>query len=163
MSLHRLGLVWEMDWTIGRDWNEGILTLRQRSDGKIERLAALSLFDGCSRKKLATIARLVDFVQVAPGTVVIAEGAPAGQVVIAGRGTLQILRDGVVAGLAAKGSVFGEMEAIGHLPYSEGLVAQGHAEVAVIGARDFLDLLDSVPCLALKILQRAARRQQQVA
>jgi CRP-like cAMP-binding protein len=152
-----------MDWTIGRDWNEGFLTLIQRSDGKIERLAALSLFDGCSRKKLSTIARLVDFVQVAPGTAVITEGAPAEQVVIAGRGSLQIVRDGLGAGLAAKGTVFGEMEAIGHLPYSEGLVAQGHAEVAVIGARDFLDLLDSVPCLALKILQRAARRQQQVA
>ncbi|CAN5897029.1 hypothetical protein BH23ACT12_BH23ACT12_08370 [soil metagenome] len=152
-----------MDWTIGRDWNEGFLTLIKRPDGKIERLAALSLFDNCSRKKLAAIARMVDFVQIEPGTTVIGAGGSAVQVVIVSRGTLQILKDGAGAGFAGKGEIFGEMEALGHLPYSESLIAKGQAEVAIIGAREFLDLLDTAPCLALKVLRRAARRQQQVA
>ena len=163
MCLPRHRLVWKMDWTIGRDWNEGLLTLIQRPNGKIERLAELSLFDHCSRRKLAAIARMVDFVQVEPGTTVVLEGTPAAQVVIVSRGTLQIQRDGGAVALAGKGEIFGEMEALGHLPYSESLVASGHAEVAVIGTREFLDLLDTAPCLALKVLRRAARRQQQVA
>ncbi|MEX0789711.1 MAG: cyclic nucleotide-binding domain-containing protein [Actinomycetota bacterium] len=152
-----------MDWTIGRDWNEGILTLIQRPNGKIERLAALSLFDHCSRKKLAAIARLVDFVQVEPGAKVIREGEPAAQVVIVSRGTLQIQRDGAGAGLAGKGEIFGEMEVLGRLPYSESLIAKNRAEIGIIGAREFLDLLETAPCLALKVLRRAARGRQEVA
>ncbi|HYN99638.1 MAG TPA: cyclic nucleotide-binding domain-containing protein [Actinomycetota bacterium] len=152
-----------MDWTIGRERNEGLLTLRHRPDGKIERLAAVALFDGCSRKDLAAIARRIDFVQVSPGSILMTEGNPANQVVLVSRGKLQVLRNGVESGLAGRGEMFGEMEAISHLPYSETLVAGSDAEVAVLGTRDFLDLLDQIPCLALKILQRVARRHQQVA
>ena len=152
-----------MDWTLGKEWSEGLLTLRHRTDGKIERLAAVALFDGCSRKHLAAIARRVDFVQVSPGTTLIAEGSPASQVLLVSKGKLQILRDGVESGFASRGEMFGEMEAISHLPYSETLVAGSDAEVAVIGTQAFLDLLDQIPCLALKVLQRVARRHQQVA
>lgn len=152
-----------MDWTLSKDWNEGFLTLRQRSDGKIEKLAALSLFDGCSRKKLATIARLTDFVEIEAGTIVTHEGRPADQIVIVGRGKLQVLRQGAGAGYAGKGEVFGVLEVLSRLPYSETLVAQRGAEVAVIGAGDFLDLLNAVPCLALRVLQRVARRPEKVA
>jgi CRP-like cAMP-binding protein len=152
-----------MDWTISREWNEGLLTLRHRTDEKIERMAALAIFDGCSRKMLATIARLVDFVQVEAGDVVMREGAYADQVILISKGRLRIERDGAEAGYAGKGEMFGEMQVLSRLPYSESLVAVGSSEVGVIGVRDFLDLLDTVPCLALKVLQRAAQRQQQVA
>ncbi len=134
-----------MDWTLSKDWNEGFLTTRQRSDGKIEKLAALSIFDGCSRKKLATIARLTDFVLVSPGTVILREGEPATQVVIMSQGRLQVQRRGGGAGSAGKGDVFGEIEVLSRLPYSETLVAQSSSEVAVIGAGDFLDLLNRFP------------------
>lgn len=163
MCLPRTRLVCKMDWTISREWNEGLLTLRHRTDEKIERMAALAIFDGCSRKMLATIARLVDFVQVEAGTEVIRQGAYADQVVIVSKGRLRIERDGAETGYAGKGEMFGEMQALRRLPYPESLVATGSSEVAVIGAREFLDLLDTVPCLALKVLQRAAQRQQQVA
>ncbi len=152
-----------MDWTLTRDWNEGFLTLRQRTDGKIEKLAALSLFDGCSRRNLAAIARVTDFVTMAGGTIVSTEGRAADQIVIVNRGKLQVLRQGADAGYAGKGEVFGELEALSRLPYAETLVAQSCAEVAVIGSRDFLDLLNLVPRLALKVLRRVARRQQMVA
>lgn len=153
----------KMDWTLRREWNEGLLTLRHRTDEKLERMAALEIFDGCSRKMLAATARLVDFVQVEAGTVVMRQGTQAGQVVLVSKGKLRIERDGAEAGFAGKDEMFGEMQALGRLPYSESLVAVGSSEVAVIGVRDFLDLLDTVPCLALKVLQRAAQRQQQVA
>lgn len=163
MCLTETRLVCDMDWTVSRDWSEGLLTLRHRTDDKIERLAALAIFDGCSRRMLATVARLVDFVQVEAGSVVTRQGVPADQVVVIAKGRLRIERDGAEAGFAGRGEMFGEMEALGRLPYSESLVATGSSEVAVIGAREFLDLLDTVPCLALRVLQQAAHRDQQVA
>ena len=149
-----------MDWTAPRDWNGGLLALIQRTDGKIERLAELDFFDRCSRRALAQAARRVDFIPVQPGTVVVGEGTPARQVLIVARGKLRVLRPGTEEAVAGKGEVFGEMAALSHLPYSETLVAAGHAEVAVIGAREFLDLLEALPCLALKVLQRAVRPRQ---
>lgn len=152
-----------MDWTLSKELNGGLLTLLHRTDEKIERLATLAIFDNCSRKMLATIARLVDFVQVEAGTVVMRQGALAGQVVLVTKGKLRIERDGAEVGCAARGEMFGEMQALGRLPYSESLVAVGSCEVAVIGEREFLDLLDTVPCLALKVLHSAAQRRQRVA
>lgn len=157
------GLVWTMDWNLARELNDGFLTLVHRSDPKLERLAELEYFDGCSRRELAIAARLVDFVQAEPGTVVIGEGSPAGQVVIVSRGRTRILRQEANAGIAGKGEVFGEMAVLSHLPYSETLVAQGKVEVAVIAAREFLDLVTAVPSLAQHVLERVARAWQPVA
>ena len=55
------------------------------------------------------------------------------------------------------------MAALSHLYYPETLVAKGSVEVAVIGAQDFLSLLDSLPCLALKVLERAVKQPERVA
>jgi CRP-like cAMP-binding protein len=152
-----------MDWNLAKELNDGFLTLVHRSDPKLERLAELEYFDGCSRRELAIAARLLDYVQADSGTVVVAEGAPAAQVVIVSRGTVRILRQGADAGVASKGEVFGEMAVLSHLPYSETLIAQGSVEVAVIAARDFLDLVTAVPCLAQHVLERVARAWQPVA
>ncbi|HEX2178412.1 MAG TPA: cyclic nucleotide-binding domain-containing protein [Actinomycetota bacterium] len=152
-----------MDWNLAKELNEGFLTLVHRSDPKLERLAELEYFDGCSRRELAIAARMVDYVQAESGTVVVDEGTRAGQVVIVSRGKARILRQGAQAGVATKGEVFGEMAVLSHLPYSETLVAQGSVEVAVIAARDFLDLVTAVPCLAQRVLERVARAWQPVA
>lgn len=152
-----------MDWNLAKELNDGLLTLVHRSDPKLERLAELEYFDGCSRRELAIAARVVDYVQADSGTVVVDEGTRAGQVVIVSRGNVRILRQGAEAGVASKGEVFGEMAAISHLPYSETLIAQGSVEVAVIAARDFLDLVTAVPCLAQRVLERVARAWQPVA
>ena len=152
-----------MDWNLARELNDGIATLLHRADPKLVRLAELEYFDGCSRRELNIASRLIDYVEADPGTTVIAEGGPAGQVVIVSKGTLQVIRQGIDAGTARKGEVFGEMAVLSHLPYSETLVAQGRVEVAVIGARDFLDLVTAVPCLAHRVLERVARAWQPVA
>lgn len=144
-----------MDWTTPKDWNEGFLALMQRSNRKIERLAELEFFDGCSRKALAAAARHIDFIAVDPGTVLVAEGTPANQVLIVARGRVRVLAPGRAETLAGKGEVFGELSALSHLPYHETLVAAGDVEVGVIGARDFVDLLNALPCLALRVLRRA--------
>ena len=142
------------------DWGAMLLHLMHRSDGKIERLARLELLEGCSRKALSAAARLVDFVQVEPGTVLVREGMTAGQVVWVSCGKVSVSREGQEVHVAGKGAVFGEMAALGRLPYSETAVSLSYAEVAVIEARDYPSLLNTEPCLALKVLERAVRQPQ---
>lgn len=149
-----------MDWTTPKGWTEGLTALMQKADGKTARLAELEFFDGCSRKALATAARLVDFIHVEPATVLAREGRLAGQVLIVSSGKVTVERSGGEVEIAGKGTLFGEMAALGHLPYPETVAAQGYAEVAVIGAREFRHLLDSAPCLALKVLERITRQQR---
>lgn len=155
-----------MDWRtagLARELNDELLSRLHRPDAKVERLAALDFFDGCSRRALTRAARLVDFVPAEAGTVLAREGAPAAQVLILARGALAVTRTGAEARTAAKGEVLGEMAALSHLHYPETLVARGPVEVAVIGAREFLSLLDSLPCLALKVLERAVKQPTRVA
>jgi len=151
-----------MDWLL-YNLNEGLLSRIHRSDSKVESLAQLEFFDGCSRKALAAAARLVDFLEFEPGTVLARAGSPAAQVLIVHRGTVEITGEGSGPAMAGKGYLFGEMEALGHLPHSATVIARGSVEVAVIEARDFLQLLDTLPCLALKVLQRVVRQPQKVA
>lgn len=141
----------------------GIYALLHRSDPKIERLAEISLFDGCSRRELAGIARSVDFVHADAGSELNRAGTPADQVLIVAAGSVRVSPNTGPEFIGAKGAVFGEMAVLSRLPYSETLVARGPVEVAVISGGDFRGLLDSVPCLARKVLQRAVKGLRRVA
>ncbi|HEX2054365.1 MAG TPA: cyclic nucleotide-binding domain-containing protein [Actinomycetota bacterium] len=152
-----------MDWTTAKELNDELLFRLHRGDPKVERLAGLAFFDGCSRRALSGAARLVDFVEAKAGTVLARQGTPAAQVLILVKGAVEVTKPGSDPRTAAKGEVFGEMAALSRLPHPETLVAQGPVEVAVIGVQNFLALLDSQPCLALKVLERAVKQPQRVA
>ncbi len=109
---------------------------------------------------MSTAARLIDFVHVEPGTILAREGEVARQILLVTYGNVLVRHDGIDEGTAGKGALFGEMAALSHLRYPQTVIALGYTEVAVIGARDFLHLLDSAPPLALKVLERAAGRQR---
>ena len=148
----------DLDWIHSREWGDGFLRLMHRTDGKVERLARLPILEGCSRKALGAAARVADFVHVEPGAVLVREGMTAGQVVLVSCGKVLVRRGGHEVAAAGKGAVFGDFAVLSRLPYSETVVAEGFAEVAVIEGRAFLSLLNTLPCLALKILERAVNR-----
>jgi CRP/FNR family transcriptional regulator, cyclic AMP receptor protein len=56
------------------------------------------------------------------------------------------------------GSYFGELSLLDNGPRSATVVAEGDTEVAVIGRREFMAVLDDVPAVTHKLLVNMASR-----
>jgi CRP-like cAMP-binding protein len=128
-----------------------------RPDPFVETLATVPLFSACSKKELQMVAKAADHLTVAPGQVVVTEGAAGTEFFVILDGRARVERHGKEVASLAAGSFFGDLALLDRAPRNASVVADSELELAKIGQRAFDDLLDH-PGFSKKLLAGLARR-----
>ena len=130
-----------------------------RRDDKVELLKGIPLFAECSKKDLRDITRLTEEVAFDEGAVVMREGERGSEVFVVVDGTLEVSRGGEGnLGEVGAGQVVGEIALLSNQPRSATVTAATSVRALRIGGTDFLDLLERMPLLWLKITRALADR-----
>lgn len=128
-------------------------------DAKLELLAQVPLFSGCSAKELQHISGLVDQAEIASGDTLIAAGGTGREAFVVMKGEASVTLDGDVVGTAGPGTVLGEMSLLDStLRRSATVTATSPMEVLVIGPREFDALITEHPAVLRGIAAELARR-----
>jgi CRP/FNR family cyclic AMP-dependent transcriptional regulator len=128
-------------------------------DAKVELLKGIPLFAQCSKKDLRDIARVTEEVAFDEGTVLIREGEQGGEAFVVVDGTLEVSRggDAPIAEVGA-GQVVGEIALLSNQPRSATVTVATPVRALRIGGTDFVDLLERMPLLWLKVTRALAER-----
>jgi len=128
-----------------------------RGDAFLEHLADVPLFQALSRKDLQNVAKQAELVTVAPGKVVVTEGAAGSEFFVIIDGRARVERHGRQVALLGPGGFFGDLALLDRAPRNASVVAETDMELAKIGQRAFDSLLD-LPGFSKKLLAGLARR-----
>jgi len=128
------------------------------TDPKLEHLANVKMFSSLNKKELGLISKASDVVTVKPGKEIVAEGSHGHEFYLILSGTAVVKRGGRKIATLGAGDYFGELALLDRGPRSATIVAESALEVAIIGQREFLGVLDQVPAVALKLLVSMAAR-----
>lgn len=136
-------------------------------------LNLVPLFSGLTKRQLVAVAKVVDHISFAPGTVLVKELDVGRRLIVIRQGTAEVRRQGVVTrdrsnGIASGGSrrlatvgpgdVVGELSLIDGKPTSASVLAETQLEALVIYGTRFKKLLRSMPELYPRLLVGLATR-----
>jgi CRP-like cAMP-binding protein len=125
-------------------------------------LSSVPLFADCSKRELKQLRRMAAVEHRATGAMLVTQGEPGADAFVLLQGTCRVLRNGRRVGHVGPGGVVGELSMLTRSPRNASVVAQTPLEVAVLGRRDFLALLDKSPSITRKLLERLANRVQEL-
>jgi CRP/FNR family transcriptional regulator, cyclic AMP receptor protein len=125
---------------------------------KLEHLAGVSLFNGCSKKELDKIARAGDEITMTPGTVIVDQGQTGREAFVVLKGEVVVKRGGRKMANLGPGSVVGELSLLDHGPRTATVICETECELLVIDQRHFRGVLEEVPTLSVKLLSSLAGR-----
>lgn len=128
------------------------------ADRKLEHLGNVKMFSSLNKKELGLVARAADVVRIKPGTVIVTEGSSGHEFYLILSGHASVKRGRRKVADLGPGNYFGEMALLDRGPRSATIVADDEVEVAVIGQREFMGILDEVPPVAHKLLVSMAAR-----
>ena len=123
-----------------------------------DHLAAVPLFNACSRKELAVIAKAATEMSFPDGTELMKQDQSAREAFILTDGNVVVKRNGRKVAELGAGSVLGELGLLDKGPRTATVVAQGPVEALVLGPREFAGLLDEVPSISHKLMRAMAAR-----
>jgi CRP-like cAMP-binding protein len=132
--------------------------VRLTSDGKIEVLQQVPLFEGLSKKHLRFIGRLTTEASLPAGTVLAEQGERGREVMVLLSGSVVVRRNKRKIAELGAGDIVGEMSLVSKQPRNATVVATSEVEVLLLDAREFSSLLGAEPKVALKILETVAAR-----
>jgi len=129
-----------------------------RASAKVELLRNVPLFSDLSAKELMSLSRLMDEVDLKPGTVIIREGNTGGEFFIVLEGTIEVKRKGRRLARLGPGDYLGEIALIDHGPRTATAMVETDARLLVLASREFHSMLASDPRIENKILRTLAAR-----
>jgi CRP/FNR family transcriptional regulator, cyclic AMP receptor protein len=129
-----------------------------RADARVELIRHLPLFELCSKRDLRRIASLADERRIEPGTELISEGEPGTEFYVVVEGEVDVRRRGRRISRLGAGRFVGEIALLSRSPRTATVVAATPLRVLGISGRDFVDLLDTLPELWLKVARTLADR-----
>ena len=127
-------------------------------DEKMERLEAVPLFQGCTRRQLRALARIAEIFDASAGTTLIRAGEPGDEFFLIVDGTARVHVSAKKRLRLKAGDFFGEMSLLDGEPRSATVVAETPLRLLVIRRRNFLDLFGSVPGMTQVLLATLSRR-----
>jgi CRP-like cAMP-binding protein len=134
----------------------------RRHDTVVAQLAQIPMFASCTRRELALVSRLATQVDIAAGAELTTQGRPGHEFAIVLDGTASLRVDGDVVTTLETGDHYGEMALLDDGPRTATITAITPMSLAVVGRRDFRNLLDQSPILARALLIGLARRLREV-
>ena len=129
-----------------------------RKDAKVELLSTVPLFAGLSKRQLARLASIADQLEVRQGKVLIREGALGQEFFILLDGKVEVSRKGKKLATRGKGEFYGEIALVSDVPRVATVTAVSPLRVLVIRDREFRELLEDTPAVAIKVLKALAKR-----
>lgn len=104
------------------------------------------------------VSRAADVVIVKPGSELVTEGSTGHEFFLILSGQAAVRRGGRKVATLGPGDYFGELALLDRGPRSATISAETELEVAVIGQREFMSVLDQVPAVSHKLLVTMAHR-----
>ena len=129
-----------------------------RADTKVELIRGLPLFELCSKRDLRRIAGLAEERTLETGSELIREGEPGTEFYVVVEGEIEVRRGTRRVARLGAGSFVGEIALLSRSPRTATVVAVTPLRVLAIEGRSFVDLLDSLPELWLKVARALAER-----
>ncbi|HEX2304101.1 MAG TPA: cyclic nucleotide-binding domain-containing protein [Gaiella sp.] len=129
-----------------------------RTDTRVELLRGLPLFELCSKRDLRRIAALAEERTIESGTELIREGEPGTEFYVVVDGEVDVRRRGRRIARLGASSFVGEIALLARSPRTATVVAATPLRVLAISGRDFVELLDTLPELWLKVARTLADR-----
>ncbi len=133
----------------------------RHKDSRIAQLRYVPMFSTCTDKDLAQVARLAEELPVPSGEVLVQEGRLGHEFYIVVEGKAEVTRNGEVLAVLGSGEHFGELALLDPHTRTATVTMVEDGMVLELSQREFWQLLQDVPQLALKLLQGMARRQHQ--
>lgn len=132
------------------------------TDPKLDRLEAIPLFAGCTRRELRTIGHLGDLATREAGTVLIQQGGWGGETFVIVDGTVSVSRDGRELATLGPGDVVGEIAVLAGGRRTATVTAETPVEVLAFDPRAFKSLLAVAPAVTRRMLTESSRRLRDV-
>lgn len=123
-----------------------------------DHLAAVPLFNACSKKELGIIAKASTEMSFPDGTELMKQDQSAREAFVLTEGTVVVKRNNRKVAELGPGAFLGEMGLLDKGPRTATVIAQGPVEALVLGPREFAGLLDEVPSISHKLLKALAAR-----
>lgn len=123
-----------------------------------DHLASVPLFNACSKKELAVIAKAGTEISFPDGTELMKQDQSAREAFVLTEGTVVVKRNGRKVAELGPGAILGELGLLDKGPRTATVTTQGPVEALVLGAREFAGLLDEVPSISHKLLKAMAAR-----
>ena len=123
-----------------------------------DHLASVPLFNACSKKELAVIAKAGTEISFPDGTELMKQDQSAREAFVLTEGTVVVKRNGRKVAELGPGAILGELGLLDKGPRTATVTTQGPVEALVLGAREFAGLLDEVPSISHKLLKAMATR-----
>ncbi|CAN5822992.1 N/A [soil metagenome] len=122
----------------------------------LERLAEIPLFATLNKRDLQSISKATSEITQPAGTVLMREGDTGREALVIVSGTVTVKRNGRKVASLGAGDAVGELSLLDHGPRTATVTADTDTTLLVLGARDFVELLEQVPNLNRKVLARLA-------
>ncbi len=135
--------------------------MRLKKNAKVDLLAKVSLFAGCSKAELGRIASITDELALAAGMTLIREGERGREFFVIVDGDVTVTRKGRRVNEIGAGGWAGEIALIANVPRTATVVATSPVRLLVITDRAFQQLIRQTPSIAAKVLQSVGERLQQ--
>ena len=132
--------------------------MRLRQNEKVELIRSVPLFQHCSKKEIADVARLADEIDLPEGKVLTREGQQGHEFFVLVDGSATVVRNGRKVATMGPGSFFGEIALIRRVPRTATVTATAPVRALVIEARAFRGLIERTPSISLKVLEALAER-----
>ena len=123
-----------------------------------ERLAAVPLFEGLSKKQLRRISSLMTRIDRPAGQVLTREGEQGSEFFIVLEGEVEVRQGDRVIATRRPGDYVGEIALVDRRPRTATVVATTPVSVEVLSRREFVSLLAEAPELSEQIMATMARR-----
>jgi CRP/FNR family transcriptional regulator, cyclic AMP receptor protein len=127
----------------------------------LEHLKNVPLFSSFSNKELQTVAKATTELTVPTGHVLTDQGQTGREAFVILDGSATVRRNGKKVATLGPGAVVGELALLDHGPRTATVTTDTETRLFVLGQREFLGVLDSVPTLSRKLLARLAGQVRQ--
>ena len=128
------------------------------TDGKIEALHSVPLFNNLGKRDLERVGQLADEVDLPAGHVLMREGENGSQMFILLEGEARVERAGREVAVVGAGEVLGEMAIVAEGPRVATATLTKPSRLFVIAHREFHSLMDEMPSVRKCVLDEVARR-----
>jgi len=129
-----------------------------KRDAKLQLLAGVPLFAGCSKADLRWVAGATGEEVFAAGDEVIREGEPGFDFFVIAEGEADVRRAGRKVSSMGPGEFFGEIALVADVPRTATIVARTDLVLLTITDLDFRDLVMDQPSIARNVLRSLGER-----
>ena len=123
-----------------------------------DQLANVPLFSALSKRDLQRVAKASDEVAIEAGRTLVEQGRTGHEFFLILEGEAVVRRNNRKVATLGPGQHFGELAILDRGPRSASVVANTDMRVLVLGQREFVGVLDSIPGMSSKLLTTMAQR-----